>query len=94
MVCVLSLFDFLFLGLLASSMFPRLSCDAFSMCLMKGIAAMEMARQSMKNDYKGLLKMFPKVKKLLNKESSIVFISSISSVMGVPATTAYAAFPI
>jgi len=35
---------------------------------MKGIAAMEMARQSMKNDYKGLLKMFPKVKKLLNKE--------------------------
>lgn len=30
-------------------------------------------------------------KKLLNKESSIVFISSISSVMGVPATTAYAA---
>ena len=30
-------------------------------------------------------------KKLLNKESSIVFISSISSVMGVPATTVYAA---
>jgi hypothetical protein len=35
---------------------------------LKGISAMESQRQALKNDYKGLLKMFPKVKKNLNKE--------------------------
>jgi hypothetical protein len=35
---------------------------------LKGISAMESQRQALKNDYRGLLKMFPKVKKNLNKE--------------------------
>ena len=35
---------------------------------LKGISAMESQRQALKNDYKGLLKMFPKIKKKLNKE--------------------------
>lgn len=35
---------------------------------MRGVAAMEMARQSFKNDYKTLLKTLPQVKKKLNKK--------------------------
>ena len=35
---------------------------------LKGISDMESQRQALKNDYRGLLKMFPKVKKNLNKE--------------------------
>ena len=35
---------------------------------LKGISAMESQRQALKNDYRGLLKMFPKIKKKLNKE--------------------------
>ena len=34
----------------------------------KGVAAMERARQALKNDYRGLLQMYPEVKKSLNKE--------------------------
>jgi len=34
----------------------------------KGVAAMESARQALKNDYRGLLQMYPEVKKSLNKE--------------------------
>jgi len=35
---------------------------------LKGISAMESQRQALKNDYRGLLKSFPNVKKILNKE--------------------------
>ncbi len=35
---------------------------------LKGISAMESQKQALKNDYSGLLKSFPKVKKILNKE--------------------------
>jgi hypothetical protein len=35
---------------------------------LKGISAMESQKQALKNDYRSLLKMFPKVKKNLNKE--------------------------
>ena len=34
----------------------------------KGVAAMERARQALKNDYRGLLQMYPEIKKSLNKE--------------------------
>jgi hypothetical protein len=35
---------------------------------LKGISAMESQKQALKNDYSSLLKMFPKIKKQLNKE--------------------------
>ena len=35
----------------------------------RGVAALEMERQSIKNDYRALLKAYPDLKKKLNKEA-------------------------